>query len=81
MSSFKALSWGSLKKFTPLIIEKDSFALVLKPSKVSDSFCVKFTQLEKPFKYLRKFSCNYLQALILNCNLPLLKFFLASVAR
>ena len=64
MSSFEVLSWGSLKKFSPLIVEKDSFDLVLKPSK--DSFCVTFTQLEKPFKYLTKPSCNFLGHVIFN---------------
>ena len=55
MSSFKALGRGSLKKLSTLKAEKDSFDLVLKPSQVSDSFRVKFTQLEKPFKYLTCF--------------------------
>ena len=80
MHSFEALSWDSLKKLLPLIIEKDSFELVLKPSIVLDSFRVTFTQLEKTFKYLTEFSCNFLEPLKFKCNLLLLKFFLASIA-
>ena len=73
MSPFEVLYWSSLKKLSPLTAEKDSFDLVLKPSKDSDPFCVTFTQLEKRFKYLTKFSYNFLEPLILKCNL-LLKF-------
>ena len=81
MSSFEVLSWGSLKKLSPFAVEEDSFDLEFKPSENSDSFRVTFTQLEKPFKYLTKFSCNFLEPLIFKCNLLLLRFFLASIAR
>ena len=47
MPSFEALSWSSLKKFSPLAVDKDSLDYILKPSKVSDYFCVTVTQLEK----------------------------------
>ena len=80
MSSFEVLSWGSLEKLSPFAVERDSFDLVLKPLENSDSFRVTLTQLEKPFKYLTKFSCNFLEPLIFNCNLLLLRFFLASIA-
>ena len=46
MYSFEALSWGSLKKLSPLTVEKGSFDLVLKQSKDSDSFGVTLTRLE-----------------------------------
>ena len=36
MSYLEALNWGSLKKLSPLTVEKDSFDLVLNPSKVSN---------------------------------------------
>ena len=80
MSSFKVLSWDSLKKLSPLTVEKDSFDLVLKLSKDSDSFRVTFTQLEKPFKYLTKISCSFLEPLMFKWNLLWLRFFLASIA-
>ena len=50
MHSFESLSWGSLKKLSPLTVEKNSFDLVLKLLKISDSFHVTFIQLEKSFK-------------------------------
>ena len=80
MSLFEALSGGFLKKLTLLTVEKDFFDLVLKPLEVSDSFRVKFTQLEKPFKYLTRFSSSLLEPHIFKCNLILLKLFLASIA-
>ena len=53
--------------------QKGSFDFVLKPSKNSDSLCVTLIQLERPFKYLTKFSCNFLEPLMFKCNLILLK--------
>ena len=79
MSSFEVLSRCSLKKLSPLTVEKNSFDLVLKPLKYSDSFRVMFTQLEKSFKCLAKFSCDCLEPLIFECNLVLLIIFLASI--
>ena len=80
MSSFEVLSWGSLKKLSPSAVEKDSFDLVLQPSKKSDSFRVTLSQLDKPFKYLTKFSFNFLEPLIFKCNLLLSRFLLAPIA-
>ena len=80
MSSFETLSWDTLTKLSSVAVERDSFDLVLKPSEDSDSFRVTLSQLEKPFKYLTKFSCNFLQPLIFKCNLLLLRFLLASIA-
>ena len=74
MSSLKHYV-GSFKKLSPLIIQKDSFNLELKPSKDSYSFRVMLTLLEKLFKYLTKFACNFLESLMFECNLPLLRFF------
>ena len=62
------LSWGTLTKLSPFAVERDSFDLVLKPSEDSGSFRVTLSQLEKPFKYLTKFSCNFLEPLIFKCN-------------
>ena len=80
MSSFEVLSWGTLTKLSPFAVERDSFDLVLKPSEDSGSFRVTLPQLEKPFKYLTKFSCNFLEPLIFKCSLLLLRFLLASIA-
>ena len=79
MSSFEVLSWGSLKKLSQFTVERDSFDLVLKLSEDSDSFRVTLSQLEKAFKYLTKFSCNFLEPLIFKCSLLLLRFLLASI--
>ena len=68
MSSFEVLSWGSLKKLSPFAVERDSFDLLLKPSEDSDSFPVTLSQLEKPFKCLTRFSCNFLKPPIFKCN-------------
>ena len=78
MSSFEVLSWGSLKKLSPFVVKRDSFDLVLKPSEDSDSFRETLSQLEKPFKYLIKFSCNFLEPLVFKGNL-LLRFLLALI--
>ena len=80
MSSFEVLSWGTLTKLSPFAVERDSFDLVLKPSEDSGSFRVTLSQLEKPFKYLTKFSCNFLEPLTFKCSLLLLTFLLASIA-
>ena len=80
MSSFEVLIWGTLKKLSPFQVERDSFDLVLKPSEDSGSFHVTLSQLEKPFKYLTKFPCNFLESLIFKSDLLLLKFLLASIA-
>ena len=79
MPSFEALSWDTLTKLSSVAVERDSFDLVLKPSEDSDSFRVTLSQLEKPFKYLTKFSCNFLEPFIFKCNLLLLRFLLASI--
>ena len=68
-------SFYNLKSF-----QKNSFDLVLKPSKDSDSFSVTLIKLEKPFKYLTKFSFNFLEPVTFKCNLILLQFFLTSIA-
>ena len=68
MSSFEVLSWGTLTKLLAFGVETDSFDLVLKPSEDSDSFLVTLSQLEKSFKYLTMFSCNFLEPLIFKCN-------------
>ena len=80
MSSLKVLSWHSLKKLSPFAVERDSSDLVLKPSEDSCSFHVTLSQLEKLFKYLTKFSYNFLEPLIFKCNLRLLRFLLVSIA-
>ena len=80
MSSFEVLSWGTLTKLSPFKVERDFFDLVFKPSEDSDSFRVTLSQLEKPFRYLTKFSCNFLEPFIFKCNLLLLRFLLASIA-
>ena len=80
MSSFEVLSWGSLKKLSLFAVERDSFDLVFKPSEDPDSFRVTLSQLEKPIKYLTKFSCKFLEPLVFKCNLLLLRFLLASIA-
>ena len=62
MSSFEVLSWGSIEKLSPFVVERDSLDLVLKPSENSDSFRVTLTQLEKPFKVLLQFPrASYIQ--------------------
>ena len=79
MPSFEVLSWGTLTKLFPFVGERVSFDLVLKPSEDPSSFRVTLSQLEKPFKYLTKFSCNFLEPFIFKCNLLLLRFLLASI--
>ena len=79
MSSFEVLSWGTLTKVSPFVVVIFTFDLALKPSEDSGSYRVTLSQLEKPFKYLIKFSCNFLEPLIFKCNLLLLRFLLASI--
>ena len=81
MSSFEALSWGSLKKLSQFTVGRYSFDLVLKLSEDSDSFRVTLSQLGKAFKCLTKFSCNFLEPLMFTCSLLLsLRSLLASIA-
>ena len=67
IGTMECLSSDSLKKLSALTKEKDSFDLVFKPLKCSDSFRASYAQLKKPLKYLAKFSYIFLEPLLSKC--------------